>query len=128
MSLCLSLLLCRVSQPSSTRSFSILHSLVAPDMILSASIWIASSFFFESEEALSHTESQYSKSGRINEVYILSSAFRLTLNLRDLRRLSRDHPFLAHLSRRLTGELMDTHGSGVRPSASVVHIFKHLLL
>ena len=35
--------------------------------------------------------------------------------------------FLAHLSRRLKGELIVYPWSGVRPS-SVVHIFKHLLL
>ena len=38
--------------------------------------------------------------------------------------------FLAHLSRRLIGELIVYPWSGVRcrPSSSYVHIFKHLLL
>ena len=36
--------------------------------------------------------------------------------------------FLAHLSRRLTGELIVYPCSGVRPSSSVVHNFKDLLL
>ena len=35
---------------------------------------------------------------------------------------------LAHLSRRLTGELIVYPCSGVRPSSSVVHNFKDLLL
>ena len=38
------------SHPSSTNGFSMLQSLVAPDTILAASVWIASNCFFDSDE------------------------------------------------------------------------------
>ena len=82
--MCLSRLLCKVSYPSSDSNLSMLHSLVAPVIVLAASIWIASSFFFISDDELSQTESQYSNSGRMKETYICSRDFRLILNLRAL--------------------------------------------
>ena len=57
-------------------------------------MWIASNFFFDSDEALSRTESQYSERGRINEVYILSSALRLILNFKGLRRFNLAQAFI----------------------------------
>ena len=65
-----------------------LHNLVAPVMILAASICIESSSFFASFEQLSQTESEYSSNGRINDMYIRSRAVRLTLNLRVLIRFN----------------------------------------
>ena len=65
-----------------------LQSFVAPVIILAASVWIDSYCFFESEEQLSHTESLYSSRGGMYVMYIFSSDFLLTLNLRALRRLS----------------------------------------
>ena len=64
-----------------------LQSFVAPVIILAASVWIHSNCFFESEEQLSHTESLYSRRGRMYDMYIFSSDFLLILNLRALRRL-----------------------------------------
>ena len=81
-SLCLSLILCKVSHPSSNISLSILQSLVAPVIVLAASIWIATSFFFVLADELSQTESQYSKSCQKKEMYICSRDLRLILNLR----------------------------------------------
>ena len=64
-----------------------LHSFVAPAIILAASVWIDSNRFFESEEQLSNTVSLYSIRGRMYDIYIFSSNFLLTLNLRALLRI-----------------------------------------
>ena len=48
----------------------------------------ASSCFLESPDALSHTESQYSNSGRTKDMYICSNVLRLTLNFRARSKLS----------------------------------------
>ena len=58
------------SHPSSTKSFSVLQSLVAPKTIFAASVWIASNCFFDSDEQLSHTETLYTCTinGRMNEI------------------------------------------------------------
>ena len=86
---------CKVSLPSSDNNFCMLHNFVAQVIILAASIWIVSNLFLLSVDALSQTESQYSRSGRIKEdVYIYSSAILLILNLRDLRRFRRNYVFL----------------------------------
>ena len=83
MSLCLFRLFWSDSQPKSDSSFSMmLHNLVAPVMIRAASKCTASSCFLESTDVLSHTESQYSNSGRTKDVYICSIDLRLTLNFR----------------------------------------------
>ena len=63
MSLCLFRWLWSDSHPSSTKSLSMLQSLVAPEKILADSVWIASICFFDSDEQLSHTESLYSSNG-----------------------------------------------------------------
>ena len=47
-----------------------LQSFVAPETIVADSVWIASNYFFDSDEQLSHTESLYSSNGRMNEIYI----------------------------------------------------------
>ena len=44
-----------------------------------------------SVEELSHTESQYSRRGRINDMYICSSDFLLTLNFRARMRFNLVH-------------------------------------
>ena len=64
MGLCLFRLLWSDSQLKSVSSFSNLHNLVEPVMIRAASLCTESSCFFEWTDALSHTESQYSNSGR----------------------------------------------------------------
>ena len=61
-----------------------LQSLVAPEAILAASVWIASNCFFDSDNQLPHTESLYSSNGRTNEMHDFSSDFLLTLNLKRL--------------------------------------------
>ena len=86
--LCLFRRLWSDSHPSSTKSFSMLQSFVAPETILADSVWIASNCVFDSDEQLSHTESLYSSNGRMNEMYNFSSDFLLTLNLRALKRLT----------------------------------------
>ena len=88
MSLCLFRRLSSDSHPSSTKSFSMLQSFVAPETILADSAWIASNCFFDSDEQLSYTEWLYSSNGRMNEMYNFSSDFLLTLNLRALKRLT----------------------------------------
>ena len=88
MSLCLFRLFWSDSQPKSDSSFSMLHNLVAPVMIRAASMCTASSCFLESTDALSHTESQYSNSGRTKDMYICSNDLRLTLNFRARSKLS----------------------------------------
>ena len=65
--------------------FSMLHNLV---MIRAASMCTALSCFLESTDALSHTESQYSNSGRTKDMYIYSNDLRLTLNFRARSKLS----------------------------------------
>ena len=68
-----------------------LQSLVAPVMVLTASMWIVSNCFLASVEELSQTESLYSRRGLINDMYIFSSDFLLTLNLSARIRFSRLH-------------------------------------
>ena len=68
-----------------------LPSFVIPVIILVASWCIRSNCFLDSFVQLSHTESLYSSSGRINAMYIFSSAFLFILNLRALIRLSLVH-------------------------------------
>ena len=63
-----------------------LHSLVAPVIILAASTCTASSCFFVSVEQLSHTESDYSSTDRIKDKYMRSRAVRFILNLKLLFR------------------------------------------
>ena len=60
----------KCNYPKSAWSLSTLHSFVAPVIIRAASVCIASSCFLISVEALSHTESLYSKRGRVYEMYI----------------------------------------------------------
>ena len=74
--------------PQVIKAFSMLQRFVAPVIILAVSVWIDFNCFFESEEQLSHTESLYSSRGHMYDMYIFSSDFLLTLNLRALRRLS----------------------------------------
>ena len=88
MSLCLFHLFWSDSQPKSDSSFSMLHNLVTPVMIRAASMFTASSCFLESTDTLSHTESQYSYSGRTKDMYICSNDLRLTLNFRAHSKLS----------------------------------------
>ena len=64
MSLCLFHLFWSDSHPKSNNSFSMLHNLVAPVMIRATSMCTASSYTMDSTDVLSHTESQYSDSGR----------------------------------------------------------------
>ena len=45
-------------------------------------------FFFISVEALSHTESLYSKRGRMHEMYIFSRACLLSLNFKVFKRFN----------------------------------------
>ena len=63
-------------------------TLVAAVMIRAASMCTASSCFLKSTDALSHTESQYSNSGRTKDMYICSNDLRLTLNFRARSKLS----------------------------------------
>ena len=58
-----------------------LQSLVAPVMVRAASIGIAFNCFLASVEELSHTESQNSRRDIVNDMYICSSDFQLTLTL-----------------------------------------------
>ena len=88
MSLCLFHLFWSDSQPKSDSSFSMLNNLVAPVLICVASMCTASSCFFESTDALSHTEEQYSNSGQTKDMYICSNDLRLTLNFRARSKLS----------------------------------------
>ena len=71
-----------------------LQSFVAPVIILGASWCIRSNCFLDSFVQLSHTESLYSSSGRINAMYIFSSTFLYILNLIALIRLSLVHAVL----------------------------------
>ena len=82
------LLFWRVSHPRSVSSLLTLHSLVALVIIRAASIWITSSCLLVSVGQLSHTESQYSSRGSTYALYIFSSDFLLTLNLRARRRFN----------------------------------------
>ena len=94
--MCLDLLSCRVSHPSSDKSFWILHNFVPPVIILAASWWMRSSyfyFFFDSVEQLSQTASLYSIKGRMNDIYIRSRACLRSLNFKALSRLSLGHAF-----------------------------------
>ena len=68
-----------------------LQSFVASVIILAASWCIRSNCFLDSFVQLSHTESLYSSNGRINAMYIFSSAFLFILNLRALIRLNLVH-------------------------------------
>ena len=86
MSYCLFRLFWNDSQPKSDSSM--LHNLVAPVMIRAVTMCTASSCFLNSTAALSHTESQYSNSGRKKDMYICSNDLRLTLNLRARSKLS----------------------------------------
>ena len=88
MSLCLFHPFWSDSHPKSANSFSMLHNLVAPMMIRVASFCIESSCFLGSTDALFHTESQYSNSGRTENMYICSHDLRLTLNFSARSRLS----------------------------------------
>ena len=88
LNLCLFGLLWSDSQPKSDSSFSMLHNLVAPVMIRAASMCTVSNCFLESTDALSHTESQYSNSGRTKDMYICSNDLRLTLNFKARSKLS----------------------------------------
>ena len=65
-----------------------LQSFVAPVIILAASLWTASSFVLLSAMALSQTASLYSSRGLIKEMYIISRACLLILNLSARSRLS----------------------------------------
>ena len=65
-----------------------LHSLVAPVIILAASTCTASSCFFVSVEQFSHTESEYSRTGRIKDMYMRSRAVRFILNFKLLIRFN----------------------------------------
>ena len=87
MSLWLFRLLWSDSQPKSDNSFSMLHNLEALVMIRAASMCTACCFL-ESTDTLSHTESQYSNSGRTKDMYIYSNDLRLALNFRALSKLS----------------------------------------
>ena len=80
--LCLFLRSWSDSHPKSAKSFSKLQSLVAPVIIRTASMCTASSYFLLSAEALSHTESLYSRSGLMYEKYIFSRECLLSLNFR----------------------------------------------
>ena len=80
-SLCLVRPACKLSHPKSERSLVMLRSLVAPVIILAASLWTASNCFLLSVEALSQTASLYSRSGLIKDIYIFfSRAFLFILN------------------------------------------------
>ena len=68
-----------------------LQSFVAPVIILTASWFIRSNCFLDSFVQLSQTKSLYSRSGRINAMYIFSSVFLFIFNLRALIRLSLVH-------------------------------------
>ena len=65
-----------------------LHNLVILVVILVASVCTTLSCFLESTGALSHTESQYSNSGRTKYMYICSNDLRQTLNFRARSKLS----------------------------------------
>ena len=78
----------KCNYPKSAWSLSTLHSFVAPVIIRAASVCIASSCFLISVEALSHTESLYSKRGRVYEMYIFSRACLLSLNFKILKRFN----------------------------------------
>ena len=77
MSLCLFRLFWSESHPKSDSSFSMLHNLVATVAIGAASM------FLDSTDALSHTVSHYSNSGRTKDMYICSNDLQQTLNFRE---------------------------------------------
>ena len=92
-SLCLERRSCRVSHPSSAKSFWILQSLVAPLTILAASLCKDSNCDLHWFEQLSQTELLYSSSGSINAKWIRSTAFRCIQNF-NARRFIRVHASL----------------------------------
>ena len=98
-----------------------LHSFVAPVIILAASICIASSCFLLSVVALSHTESLYSNTGLMNAKQIFSSARLLILNLRVRKRLNLVHAasviwlVQSHVSEKVKPKCLcvDVHFNGI---------------
>ena len=83
-------LLLRVENVSSYR-FERETSFVVPVIILQASSWIFSNSNSSCWVILSQTTSEYSRSGRMKERYIVSSDLRSVMNFKDLIILSRCH-------------------------------------